>query len=73
MIATSEMLASLEPGELLVKVVREGWTILPDHAAIAQANRALRCGDANPGAYRGRTPTDRQAECLAGPNMETHS
>lgn len=66
MIATPDMLASLEPGELLVRIVRDGWTIPPDHVAIARANRALRNFDAEPGTYRGRAPNDSQAECLAG-------
>lgn len=66
MIATPAMLAKLEPGELLVRIVRDGWTIPPDHVAIARANRALRNFDAEPGAYRGRAPNDSQAECLQG-------
>lgn len=66
MIATPAMLAKLEPGELLVRIARDGWTIPPDHVAIAQANRALRHGATQPGTYRGRAPNDSQAECLAG-------
>ena len=66
MIATPAMLANLEPGELLVRIVRDGWTIPPDHVAIAQANRALYHFDAEPGAYRGRAPNDGQAACLEG-------
>lgn len=66
MIATAAMLASLDPGELLVRITRDGWTIPPDHVAIAQANRA-RCNfTPDPGTYRGRAPNDSQAECLAG-------
>lgn len=66
MIATPAMLASLGPGELLVKIVREGWTIPPDHVAIARANRALSDFATKPGAFRGRVPNDSQVECLAG-------
>lgn len=73
MIATPEMLAALEPGELLVRIVRDGWTIPPDHAAIADANRGRRDFSPAPGTYRGHASTDRQAECLAGANPETHS
>lgn len=73
MIATPEMLAALEPGELLVRIVRDGWTIPPDHAAIANANRRRRDFSPAPGTYRGRVPTDRQDECRAGANTETHS
>lgn len=64
--ATPDMLAALEPGELLVHIVRDGWTIPPDQAAIAQANRALGAFATKPGAFRSRTPNDSQAECLAG-------
>lgn len=66
MIATAAMLASLAPGELLVRIVRDGWTISPDHVAIARANRALCNFASEPGTYRGRAPNDSQAECLAG-------
>lgn len=66
MIAIPDMLASLPPGELLVRIVRDGWTIPPDHVAIARANRALRHFDAEPGRYRGRTPNESQAACLEG-------
>jgi len=66
MIATPEMLAALEPGELLVRIVRDGWTIPPDQIAIAQANRALGDFAPKPGAFRSRTPNDNQTECLAG-------
>jgi len=65
-IATPAMLAKLEHGELLVRIVRDGWTIPPDHVAIAQANRALCHFDGEPGRYRGRAPNDSQAACLAG-------
>jgi hypothetical protein len=34
--------AALEPGELLVRTLRDGLTLPPDHKAIAKANRALR-------------------------------
>jgi hypothetical protein len=37
-----QCIESLEPGELLVRIVRDGMTIPPDQAAIAKANRALR-------------------------------
>lgn len=63
---TADRLAVLEPGELLVRIVRDGWTIPPDHIAIARANRALCHFEIAPGAYRGRAPDDRQAECLEG-------
>lgn len=66
MIATPVMLAKLEPGELLVRIVRDGWTIPPDHVAIAQANRALYHFDSEPCTYRGRAPDERQAACLEG-------
>lgn len=32
-IMTADRLAALEPGELLVRIVRDGWTIPPDHIA----------------------------------------
>lgn len=34
--------AALEPGELLVRILRDGWTIAPDFVAIAKANWTLR-------------------------------
>lgn len=64
--ATPAMAAALEPGELLVKIIRDGLTIPPDHIAIARANRALRDFPRTPGPYRGNTPNDAQAECLEG-------
>lgn len=64
--ATPEMLAVLEPGELLVRIARDGWTIPPNHTAIAQSNHALHDFDARPGTFRSRAPNDSQAECLAG-------
>lgn len=64
--ATPEMLAALEPGELLVRIVRDGWTIPRDHTAIAQTNRALCDFDARPGTFRSHAPNDSQADCLAG-------
>lgn len=63
---TADRLAALEPGELLVRIVRDGWTIPPDHVAVAQANRALGHFEAEPGAYRGRAPNASQVECLEG-------
>lgn len=66
MIPTPAMLAMLEPGELLVRIVRDGWTIPPDHIAIARANRALCHATLWTGTYHGRAPNDRQAECLEG-------
>lgn len=66
MITTPAMLDALEPGELLVRIVRDGWTVPPDHVAIAQANHALCHFEAEPGTYRGRAPNDSQAECLEG-------
>ena len=39
---TQEQRIALEPGELLVRTMRDGLTIPPDHVAIAKANRALR-------------------------------
>lgn len=64
--ATAAMLAAIGPGELLVRVVRDGWTIPPDHAAIARANAAIRDFRTTVGTYRGHDPDERQAECLAG-------
>lgn len=64
--ATPAMLAAMEPGELLVRIVRDGWRIAPDHAAIAKANRALRDWPTRPGTFRGRVPNDSQRECLEG-------
>jgi hypothetical protein len=46
--------------------MREGWTIPPDHVAIAQANRARCHFEPEMGTYRGREPNDAQAECLEG-------
>lgn len=66
MIATAATLTSLEPGELLVRIVRDGWTIAPDHLAIAQANRALHNGGQRVGDYRGAEPNAAQLECLRG-------
>ena len=64
--ATPEMLASLAPGELLVRIIRDGWTIAPNHVAIARANQAL-CNFATaPGTYRGNAPNSSQTECLEG-------
>ena len=34
--------AALKPGELLVRILRDGWTVAPDFAAIAKANWKLR-------------------------------
>jgi hypothetical protein len=65
-IATPAMLAALEPGELLVKLMRDGWTIPPDHVALAQANRARCRFEPEMGVYRGGVPNDRQTECLEG-------
>lgn len=39
---TREQRIELRPGELLVRTMRDGLTIPPDHVAIARANRALR-------------------------------
>lgn len=39
---TREQRIELEPGELLVRILRDGLTISPDHVAIAKSNRALR-------------------------------
>jgi hypothetical protein len=64
--ATPAMLASLTPGELLVKITRDGWRIKPDHVAIAQSNQALRNFVATPGKYRGRMPNKAQVDCLEG-------
>jgi hypothetical protein len=64
--ATPEMLAALEPGELTVKVVREGWQLPPDHVAIARSNQALRNFAATPGSYRGGVPNEAQIDCLEG-------
>lgn len=64
--ATPAMLATLKPGELLVRVVREGWTIPPDHTAIAYANRALSRDVPDAGTYRGRAPNVHQTQCLKG-------
>lgn len=64
--ATPEMLAKLAPGELLVKIVRDGWTIQPDHVAIARSNRALCDFAAKPGKFRSRVPNDGQVDCLEG-------
>lgn len=63
---TPAMLAALEPGEWLVRCVRDGWTIPPDHVAIARANRRLRDFATEPGAYRSHAPDARQTACLAG-------
>lgn len=65
-LATPAMLASLEPGELLVLIVRDGWRIPPDHIAIARANQALRDWPARPGTFHGRAPNDSQVACLEG-------
>lgn len=64
--ATPAMLAALEPGELLVRLTRDGWTIPPDQVAIAEANEALRDFALEPGRYRGRTPSDAEMACLEG-------
>lgn len=66
MIATAAMLAALDPGEMLVRILRDGWTIPPDHIAIARANRALRHFGVDPGTYRGHAPDARQTACLEG-------
>jgi len=59
-------LPELEPGELLVRVLRGELTIPPDHVAIAKANRALANWEARPGEYRGGAPTQAQLECMEG-------
>lgn len=64
--ATADMLAALDPGELLVRITRDGWTIPPDHVAIAQANAAIRGFRTTVGTYRGRPSNEAQAECLEG-------
>lgn len=66
MIATADRLRALPPGELLVKVAREGWTIAPDWRAIARSNAALRNYGARMGEYHGAAPDARQRECLTG-------
>jgi len=57
-------LPKLEPGELLVRVLRGEMTIPPDHAAIARSNRALSNWGQRRGEYRGRQPNEAQRECL---------
>lgn len=69
MIATPAMLRALEPGELVVKVFRDGWVIQPNHLAIARANAAL----ANPASETDKpgvsatTPAARASNLLDGP------
>ena len=58
--------ASLEPGELLVRVLRGQMTIPPNQVAIARSNRALSNWGQRQGEYRGRQPNDAQRECLEG-------
>jgi hypothetical protein len=66
-IGTPEVLATLQPGELTVQILRGELTIPPDHTAIARANWAIKhWGAAKRGEYRGRAPNDSQAECLTG-------
>lgn len=59
-------LPDLEPGELLVRIVRGGLTIAPDHVAIAQSNRALASWPQRRLEYHGREPNEAQRDCLEG-------
>jgi hypothetical protein len=64
---TLATLPELQPGELLVRILRGELTIPPDHLAIARANRTLKnWGTPRGGEYRGGTPAARQRECLEG-------
>lgn len=59
-------LASLEPGEEMVRVLRGTLRYPPDHVAIARANRALRNYTPRLGQYRASAPTESQRACLEG-------
>ena len=59
-------LATLEPGEATVRVLRGTLRYPPDHVAIARANRALRDFTPRLGQYHSHAPNERQAACLEG-------
>lgn len=63
----ADPLETLEPGELMVRVLRGELTIPPDHISIAKANRALSNWGQRRGEYRGGEPNDAQQACLEGP------
>jgi hypothetical protein len=63
---TGDVRDRLEPGELLVRVLRGELTMPPDHVAIARANRAMANWEQRQGEYRGGAPNEAQRACLEG-------
>lgn len=60
-------LATLEPGEAMVRALRGTLRYPPDHVVAAQASRRLLNWDpAKPGDYRCVVMTDSQRACLEG-------
>lgn len=63
---TQADLLILTPGELLVRCLRDGYGVQPDHTAIAEANQRMRGWSTSAGAYRGGKPDASQRACLEG-------